>query len=106
MFTRIALRLCWAFLVVKYCALPAISIPAAGPQKTQIAAGIYQFASPEVAGNVNGNSVAIITDRDILVFDTDLLPSSAHDVLQELRKLTRKRVRYVVNSWRTPWPCM
>ena len=98
MFIRIVLRICCAVVLGECCTLPANATTGPGPQKTEIAAGVYQFVSPDIAGNVNGNSVAIVTERDILVFDTDLLPSSAHDVLQEIRKLTRKPVRYVVNS--------
>jgi glyoxylase-like metal-dependent hydrolase (beta-lactamase superfamily II) len=44
------------------------------------------------------NSVAVVTDSDVLVFDTDTRPSSARLILAEIRKLTDKPVRYVVNS--------
>jgi len=74
----------------------ALSTPA--PKTVQIAPGIYQFISPEIAGNVDGNSVAIVNERDVLVFDTNLLPAAALEVLTELRKLTSKPVRYAANS--------
>jgi len=86
-----------AMLVVT-CLPSAHAITAAGPKSVQVAPGIYQFISPEVAGNVDGNSVAVINDRDVLVFDTNLLPATALKVLAELRKITPKPVRYAANS--------
>ena len=80
------------------CLPAAHAITLAGPKSVQIAPGIYQFISPEVAGNVDGNSVAVINDRDVLVFDTNLLPATALKVLTELRKVTPKPVRYAANS--------
>lgn len=69
-----------------------------GPASVELASGIYQFLSPDIAGNVDGNSVAIVTDQDVVVFDTTLLPATAQSVIGELRQLTAKPVRYVVNS--------
>jgi cyclase len=80
------------------CPPAAHALSGTGPKPVQVASGIYQFMSPEVAGNVEGNSVAVINDRDILVFDTNLLPASAQKVLTELRKITPKPVRYAANS--------
>lgn len=74
----------------------ALSVPT--PQREQLAPGVYQFASPDLAGNVQGNSVAIETDHDVLIFDSTLLPMTAGQVLAQLRTLTSKPVRYVVNS--------
>jgi cyclase len=76
----------------------AHAIVSSGPKTVQIASGIYQFISPEVAGNVDGNSVAVVNERDVLVFDTTLLPATALKVLTELRKITPKPVRYAANS--------
>jgi cyclase len=76
----------------------AHAVTAKSAKPVQIAAGIYQFMSPEVAGNVDGNSVAVINERDVLVFDTNLLPAAALEVLTELRKITPKPVRYAANS--------
>jgi cyclase len=80
------------------CMPAAYAISSTAPKSVKVAAGIYQFISPEVAGNVDGNSVAVINDRDILVFDTNLLPATAQKVLTELRKITPLPVRYAVNS--------
>jgi cyclase len=70
-----------------------------GTQQITIADGIYQFISPDIDGvEVDGNSIAVVNEHDVLVFDTNVLPSSARIVLGELRKITDKPVRYVVNS--------
>jgi glyoxylase-like metal-dependent hydrolase (beta-lactamase superfamily II) len=47
---------------------------------------------------VDGNSIAIFTDRDVVLFDATILPATADAVLNELRRLTPKPVRYLVNS--------
>jgi glyoxylase-like metal-dependent hydrolase (beta-lactamase superfamily II) len=68
-------------------------------ERVQVADGIYLFSSPDIDGiEVDGNSIVVVGERDILVFDTNVLPSSASGVLDEIRKLTDKPVRYVVNS--------
>jgi cyclase len=64
----------------------------------ELAPGIFQFISAEVAGNVIGNSIAIVTDSDVVVFDTTLLPATATSLLNELREITSKPVRLVVTS--------
>jgi cyclase len=86
-----------------FCLLVSISIPCrsaaeATIEKVQIAEGIYQFIT-SVDGYVpNGNSVVVINENDVLVFDTFSRPSSARKVLAEIKKLTAKPVRYVINS--------
>jgi cyclase len=71
----------------------------AGPQKIAIADGIFLFISPDQDPlEVDGNSIVVVNEHDVLVFDTNVLPSSARAVLAEIRKITDKPVRYVVNS--------
>ena len=71
-------------------------------EKIQIAEGIYQFASAPDGYVPDDNSIVIINSDDVLVFDTLGRPSSARTVLAEIRKLTDKPVRYVVNSHHHP----
>jgi glyoxylase-like metal-dependent hydrolase (beta-lactamase superfamily II) len=84
--------------------LPAIgwATPSAATsrhQKVEVGTGIYLFLSPDYDSiEVDGNSIAVVCDSDILVFDTNVLPSSAAGVLDEIRKVSDKPVRYVVNS--------
>jgi glyoxylase-like metal-dependent hydrolase (beta-lactamase superfamily II) len=47
---------------------------------------------------VEGNALFIVNDRDVVVVDTGLLPTSTRRMIGELRKLTDKPVRYVVNT--------
>ncbi len=69
---------------------------AGGP--VELAPGIFQFMTPDVAGNVVGNSIAVVMDNDVLVFDATLLPGTATVEIQALSTLTPKPVRYLVNS--------
>ena len=67
-------------------------------EKVEIAPGIYQFMTLRDAYVRQLNSVAIINDDDVLVFDTDTRPSSAQLILEQIQKITSKPVRYLVNS--------
>jgi cyclase len=95
-----ALTVCCAF-----CFLPcgeAAPATAVQVQKVQIAEGIYQFITEPDGYVPNGNSVVIVNDNDVVVFDTFTRPSTARAVLAEIRKITDKPVRYVVNSHHHP----
>src|SRR5581483_2095261 len=85
-------------VVVLTLALSRLESQPTRVDKTQIADGIYQFTVPADGYVTQLNSVAIVTDRDVLVFDTDTRPSTARAVLAEIRRITNKPVRYVVNS--------
>lgn len=67
-------------------------------RKTVIADGIYQFTTVRDSYVRQLNSVVIVNENDVLVFDTDTRPSSARLILAEIRKVTDKPVRYVANS--------
>jgi cyclase len=71
-------------------------------QKVQIADGIYQFITAPDGYVPNGNSVVIVNEDDVLVFDTFTRPSTARAELAEIRKITDKPVRFVVNSHHHP----
>jgi len=66
--------------------------------RVQLADGIYQFITARDGYVPNGNSLVVVNDNDVLVFDTFTRPSTARKVLAEIRKITNKPVRYVVNS--------
>jgi cyclase len=90
--------------VVLLAALAASLLTAAdytrpAPRTIAIATGIYLFVSPPYGDvGLDGNSIAIVGDTAVLVFDTNGTPASAANVLAEIRKLTSAPVRYVVNS--------
>ena len=47
---------------------------------------------------LSGNSVAVISNDGVLVFDTSGTPATARNIIAEIKKITDKPVRYVVNS--------
>ena len=65
----------------------------------KLADGVYAFVWRDPRQDpVEGNALFVINDRDVLVVDTGLLPSSARRMAAALRRLTSKPVRYVVNT--------
>ncbi|HXS82394.1 MAG TPA: MBL fold metallo-hydrolase, partial [Methylomirabilota bacterium] len=69
------------------------------PVHTEVAPGVHLFRTqPYGDVGLDGNSVAIITDAGVLVFDANGTPAAARAVLAELRKLTKQPVRYLVYS--------
>jgi glyoxylase-like metal-dependent hydrolase (beta-lactamase superfamily II) len=65
----------------------------------KVADGVYSFISPEAKiPLVSGNSTAIIGDDGVLVVDSGHFPSLTRRVIAEIRKLTNKPVRYLVNT--------
>src|SRR5262245_23933199 len=65
----------------------------------KIADGVYAAIRKEPPGLMfNANSVFIINDDDVIVVDTNITPASAREVMAELKKLTNKPVKYVINT--------
>jgi glyoxylase-like metal-dependent hydrolase (beta-lactamase superfamily II) len=65
----------------------------------KVAEGVYLFTTtPYGDVGLSGNSVAVMSDDGVLVFDANGTPETASAVLAEIRKLTDKPVRYLVNS--------
>jgi cyclase len=92
------IRLAWAVvsLVIPFHVLAA-GRPA--PKKTRVAEGVYLFeTAPYGEVGLDGNSVVIVSNDGVLVFDTNGTPAAAAAVLAEIRTLTDKPVRYIVNS--------
>jgi glyoxylase-like metal-dependent hydrolase (beta-lactamase superfamily II) len=90
---------CWLAFALALVALapPAPDRPA--PKKIPIADGIVLFqTAPYGDVGLDGNSIAILSRDGVFVFDTNGTPAAAAAVLAEIRKLTDKPVRYVVNS--------
>ena len=69
------------------------------PQRIEVAKGIYLFISkPYGDVGLDGNAVAILSNDGVLVFDSNGTPASSAAVLEQIRRLTDKPVKYVVNS--------
>ena len=62
-----------------------------------IAAGVY-YATATGSMITGSNNVAIVGDHDVLVVDTGTSPAAARAFQEDLRAITNKPVRYVVNS--------
>jgi len=71
----------------------------AAPERFEVAPGVHLFITPPYGDvGLDGNSIAIIGDDGVVVFDSNGTPAASAAVLQEIRKLTTAPVRYVVNS--------
>src|SRR5690349_16538551 len=69
------------------------------PKRTEIAPGIHLFETSSYGDvGLDGNSIAVLSTDGVLVFDSNGTPAASAAVLAEIRKLTDKPVRYVVNS--------
>src|ERR1700694_3060737 len=68
----------------------------------KVADGVYAATRKEPPGlTVNGNSVFIINDEDVIVVDTTLTRATAKEEIAARRKLTTRPVKYVINThWR------
>src|SRR3954469_11425018 len=88
-------------LILLLLALPGFARAAPAPVKisrVELAPGVYQFTIASDGYVEQLNSVAIVNDADVLVFDTTTRPSTAERIIAEIRKITPKPVRFVVNS--------
>ncbi|MBC7897908.1 MAG: MBL fold metallo-hydrolase [Cytophagaceae bacterium] len=69
------------------------------PSKLEIGEGIYLFqTAPYGDAGLDGNSVVIVTEEGVLVFDSNGTPAAAEAVLAEIRKITPAPIKYLVNS--------
>jgi cyclase len=95
MFLARACRLLVLFLV---------SLPLAAQQQPEfemvkVAEGVYAAVrTVPLTRQVDANVVVIINEEDVVVVDANTMQSSARDILLEIRKLTPKPVRYVINT--------
>jgi glyoxylase-like metal-dependent hydrolase (beta-lactamase superfamily II) len=71
--------------------------PAAAYAFTQIVPGVYS-AIGTGSMNVGSNSAVIVNDDDVMVVDSHISPESGRAMLQELKTITSKPVRFLVNT--------
>src|SRR5436190_23896269 len=62
-----------------------------------VAPGVY-YATSTGAMVTGSNNVAIVGDRDVLVVDTGTSPAAARAFVDDLKLVTTKPIRYVVNT--------
>lgn len=63
----------------------------------KIADGVY-YATATGSMITGGNNVVIVNDRDVLVVDANTTPAAAREMLAEIKMITDKPVRWVVNT--------
>src|SRR3989449_1798404 len=63
----------------------------------QVASGVY-YATSTGSMVTGSNNVAIVGDRDVLVVDTGTSPAAARAFIEDLKLVTSKPIRYVVNT--------
>ena len=62
-----------------------------------VAPGVY-YATATGSMVTGSNNVAIVGDRDVLVVDTGTSPAAARAFIEDLKLVTTKPIRYVVNT--------
>jgi glyoxylase-like metal-dependent hydrolase (beta-lactamase superfamily II) len=62
-----------------------------------VAPGVF-YATATGAMVTGSNNVAIVGDRDVLVVDTGTSPAAARAFIEDLKVVTTKPIRYVVNT--------
>lgn len=84
-------------VILPLAAISLSAIPAAAQSfdVVKVADGVYAAIGKP---GVYSNGAFIVNDEDVLVVDTHLRPSWAHDLIAEIRKITPKPVRYVVDT--------
>ena len=83
------------------CASSARSAGMDAPFKYEVisvAPGVYAFVEPEMLGIVSGTVVAVVGDESVLVFDTTHHVSSARNIIADLKRITSKPVKFIINS--------
>ena len=69
------------------------------PTRIEVAPNIYLFQTQRYGdAGLDGNSVVIVSNDGVLVFDANGTPAAATAVLAEIRKLTTQPVKYLVLS--------
>ena len=63
----------------------------------QVAEGVYQAVGTGTMG-VGANAAIVINESDVLVVDSHVSPAAAWVLLDELKTITAKPVRYVVTT--------
>jgi glyoxylase-like metal-dependent hydrolase (beta-lactamase superfamily II) len=90
-----AMFFCAALLSAALLCAPCHADEDGGLEK--LAEGVYaRIVSAD--GNAVANAGFVVLDRSVLVFDTHFTPEAGRDLLEAIRSVTPKPVRYVVNS--------
>jgi len=81
------------------CSVSLIAQNRTPPTRTELAPGIFLFTTPSYGDvGLDGNSIAVTSRDGVLVFDTNGTPAAAAAVLGQIRGVTDRPVRWIVNS--------
>src|SRR5687767_13453195 len=68
-------------------------------EKTMLDEGIYLFRAPSALDLwTSSNTVVVVNDSDVVVFDSNARASTSRLVIAEIRRITTKPVRVLMNS--------
>ena len=68
-------------------------------EKVELAPGIFLFRAPSALDLwTSSNSLVVVNDSDVVVFDSNARTSTSRLVIAEIRKITNKPVRVLINS--------
>lgn len=85
------------FLMCSVLAAAAAPLTAQSFDIVKVTEGVWA-AIPKQGVPVGSNGAFVVNDEDVLVVDTHYRPSYARELLGEIKKLTPREVRYVVNT--------
>ena len=92
------MKLKLVFLLCSFLVVPAVASAADDLFEIKpIADGVYAAIS-KPAYKVNCNAAIIVLDDGVLVVDTHSKPSAARALIEQIKKLTPKPVKFVVNT--------
>jgi cyclase len=88
------LRTCYNLIALVLLALAQVSAVAGGPVQ-KIGPDLYAYIS---TNDSSANSTFLVSDRGVLVVDSGLNEEEGHKLLNEIRKISSQRVRWIVNT--------
>jgi cyclase len=100
----LALPIAAWFSLEAYAQAPGAALPSGAPAATgkaykfdKIADGVY-YATATGTMITGGNHTIIVNDRDVVLVDAGITPAAARALLEDLKMITDKPVRWVVNT--------
>ena len=68
-------------------------------ERVELGPGIFLFRAPSTLDLwTSSNSLVVVNDSDVVVFDSNARASTSRTVIAEIRKITSKPVRVLINS--------
>jgi glyoxylase-like metal-dependent hydrolase (beta-lactamase superfamily II) len=87
------------WLVLSSAPLAAQTRAAPDFELVRVSDGVYAAIRADASANVvHGNNTIIVNDADVVVVDATGTPAAARRVIAAVKRLTRKPVRYLVNT--------